>query len=291
MRKFALTAGGVSLSAALAFSIAPAHAAILWVMIVGTDNASCGPFPTPFTPCLTLQQAVTNAQAGDTIVLDLPYDYGPATINKSLHIFARSIGAGTYSPSGVPCLTISGINTIVRVTQYTCDQGGAAQPGIQVNSAKSVQLLDTTLRGGSGAACGILFRPDNNSSMLTIEKSTIEKFGTTTGGAVCLLPRSSASVSAALRGVNVQSNRYGIMATTNASTTVQAVIDSASISGSTVALRSNGVNTTLAVRDSTISNNATALSHLTNSKMESLGGNILLDNTTKGSFTATRPQQ
>jgi hypothetical protein len=290
MRLFSSIAGGGLLLAALIFHPSTASAAIFWVMLVGVDSSGCGTFPSPFNPCRTLQQAVTNASAGDSIYLDFPADYGPATITKSLNIFARTIGAGTFSP-GSPCLTISGANTVVSLSQYTCDQGGAAQPGIRFLAGKALRLSNVTVRGGGGAACGILFQP-NTTATLSVQDSAISHFGTSgAGGAVCVSPRSGASVKAWLTNANLQSNQNGVAATATAPSTVQVGIDGTVISKSSgSALRSTGAAATVFARNSTIAANGVGLSHPSGSVI-SLGGNILVNNTAKGSFTSTQPQQ
>ena len=292
MRKVVSTAAVAAWLAGFGLYVPTADAAdTLYVTLQGTDTGTCGPLPLFPNACRTLQQAVTNASAGDTIFLDFAADYGPAVINKSLNILSRSIDAGTYSPSGVPCLRITGQTTVVRLSRYTCDQGGAAQPGIKF-SGKSLQLDDVTVRGGSGANCGVLVQ-SAVAATLSIQNSLIQQFGTSgTGGGVCLAPASDGSVKGSLSHVTLQSNRNGVVATGTATASVQIAVADTTVNGaSAAALRSSGAMATILVRDSIITNNAIGLSHPNSGKLTSLSGNIVIDNTTKGTFTSTVPQQ
>jgi hypothetical protein len=291
MPTFAPTAAIAALLAALSFHVPTANAAVLYVLLIGTDSPSCGSFPSPFNPCRTLQQAVTNAAAGDTIFLDVAVDYGPATINKSVNILSRSIGAGTYSPAAKPCLTITGTNTVVRLSRYTCDQGGAAQPGIKF-SGKSLQLDDVTVRGGTGAVCGVLVQ-SAIAATISMQNSLIHQFGTSgSGGGVCLTPASGGNVKGSLSNVTLQSNRNGVVATATATSSVQIVLADTRVSEASAAgLRSSGATAKIMVRDSIIARNAIGLLRVSSGNLTSLSGNIVADNTTKGTFTSTVPQQ
>jgi hypothetical protein len=291
MRALAARAALVIATICAALSAQPAAAAkIIHVLFIGADTADCGTFPTPFKPCRTLQKGIDRASAGDSVYFDIPVDYGPAVITKSINIFGRNApGGGTLGPTGA-CLTVNaGPNDIVRISNWTCTQGGAAKHGIVFNSGRALILDRVAIRDGGGTACGVLFRPNSN-AVLSIQDSTIGGFGG--GSGVCLIPRNGADVNAWLGNVSVHSNRYGVVSTPGAGSIIQLGMDGADVTGNAVAgIRSNGTASTVLVRDSTISSNGTGLYRPSGGKIASLGGNILLGNTTKGTFSSTVPQK
>jgi hypothetical protein len=239
-----------------------------------------------------LQKGIDRASPGDSVYFDIPVDYGKAVITKSVNIFGRNApGGGTLSPTG-PCLVINaGPNDIVRIFNWTCVQGGA-QHGIVFNSGRMLVLDRVAIRNGAGSACGVFFQPNNN-AVLSIQDSTISGFGRTgLGGGVCVKPRSGADVKGWLGNVSLPSNRNGIVSTSSAGSVIQLGMDGADVAGNAATgIRSSGAASTVLVRDSTISSNATGLFRSSGGKIVSLGGNILLGNTTKGTFSSTVPQK
>ncbi len=271
-------------------SIAPAAQAA-WLYVgqapFGTDSPDCGPIGKPF--CATLQQAVTNAQPGDSILIEPNGgNVGSATITKAINIVGL-ISAGVYAPNA-PCLVINAHATeVVSLTQFTCDQGGTAKNGIQFNSGKSLRLDNVEIRGGTAGTCGILFKPRAASTLL-ITNSTVSGYGTTgVGGGICIAPRAGGSATATLSHVALRSNRFGLHAEgTNGA--VRLVIASGTIQGNGGSGLYAGTNSSLFVKDSTIIGNNTGLSHA-GGTLVSLGGNVLSGNTHDGAFTSTvKPQ-
>jgi hypothetical protein len=277
----------LTFSVCAALSVAPAAQAA-WLYVgqapFGNDSPDCGPIGKPF--CATLQQAVKNAQPGDSILIEPNGgNVGAATITKSINIVGL-VAAGVYSP-GKPCLTINAhANDVISLTQFTCDQGGAAKNGIQFNSGKSLRLDNVDIRGGSADTCGLLFKPNTNANLL-ISNSTVSGFGTSgTGSGICIAPRSSHHVAATLDHVTLRSNRSGLRAD-GAGGAVTLMIANGTIQGNGSSGLLSGANSTLFVKNSTIVGNATGLSHPGGGTLVSLGGNVISGNTHDGSFTST----
>jgi hypothetical protein len=261
---------------------APASAAQwLFVGTFGTDSSGCGPSGSP--TCRTLQQAATNASAGDFILLESA-DSGPATITKSLNIVG-TIAQGIYSP-GAPCLTVSaGAADIITMTQVVCDMSGAAKHGIVFNSGKRLVLDSVEIRNGGGATCGILFFPHTNSE-LSINNSTISNFGMSgNGGGICLTPRTGHNVKATANYVNFLSDRFGVRADATGGP-VSLLIANSNIQSGNIGI-SSAQHSSVFVKNSTVMGNTTGLTHPTAGTLVSLGGNLVTGNTTKGTFTST----
>ncbi len=269
-----------------------AEAKIIFVFGAGADSPSCGTI-TPFAPCRTLQKGIDRAAAGDWIYLDTLGDFGPAVINKSVNVLVFTLGGGTLGPGAKPCLTVNaGANSVVTLSQYTCDQAGASQHGINVLSVGTLRLDNVTIRNGKGAACGVLFQPSQNAK-LDIQKTTISGFGTSgAGGGICVQPRSGADVHGWLDHVTLNANRNGLSASATSPSLVQLGLENASVTGSSASgLLSSGAASTIVVKNSLVRANAVGLNHVSSGKLISLGGNVVSDNAKKGSFTSKLSQQ
>jgi hypothetical protein len=235
--------------------------------------------------CKTLQYTLDKAAAGDSLILDIVGNYGPAVINKTVHIRGTP-GAGVYAP-GAPCYTINaGANDVVSITGVTCDQAGAAKDGVQFNSGHRLRLVDVTLRRGTGASCGVRFRPNGNAEF-DFADVRASNWGY---AAACVIPRSGADVSGVIDNANLQDNVYGLLSIAGAGSLVAVSCDDCRIAGSTVGAYSNGLDSLVRLKRNLISNNGTGFTHPNNGKMVSNGGNSVFGNTTDGTFTSTEPQ-
>jgi hypothetical protein len=264
---------------------APAGAGFVYVEgIVGIDGPNCGTV-NPFNPCKTLQKGVDRAAPGDLVYLGAPANYGPATITKTVSILGQ-VGDGIFSPNK-PCITVSaGAKDVVSISQLICDQGGGAHNGIQFNTGKSLLLQNMVIRAGGGTACGVLFQP-SGASTFSIQQAAITKFGNTGGGGVCIAPRGTRDVGGVLDDVALHANRIGLSSTAGTGSIRIAVSNGDVQQSSSSGIRSAGATSSIYVTNSTISQNKVGLSHA-NGKLISVGGNILIGNVTKGTFTATQ---
>lgn len=263
----------------------PSMATELVVSTYGQNDSTCGSYVYPARPCKTLQYALNKAASGDTLVLVLVGDYGPATVARAVNIRGAP-GAGIYSPAGVPCLTINaGVNDLVSIAGVTCDQAGASKDGIVFNSGHRLRLVDVTLQRGGSAVCGIRFRPNNNAEF---DFSEVRASNWGLGG-ICVQPRAGADVRGVIENASLQDNMYGILSMAGAGLLVAVTCDGCRIAGGTVGAYSNGVGSTVRLKGDLISNNGTGLSRPNNGKVVSNGGNSVIGNTINGTFTATEP--
>ena len=185
---------------------------ILYVDLNGSDSGTCGPSP---SFCKTLQQAVTNADPGDTVFLMVAGDYGPATIDKTLFVQAVR-GAGVFSPPSVPCITVDGdATTRVALIEFTCDQGGAAQHGIVYLAANSLRLDRVDIRAGSGGTCGLFVNPSIDADF-AMYHTTIANFSGGNGGGICAVAPAGIRVWGSANSSSLQNNQNGVVLTGNA---------------------------------------------------------------------------
>lgn len=281
MRRLAPVAGIVAMLAVPLLHASPAHAAaVILVGIFGVDNATCG----PVQPCRTLQHAVNRAAPGDIIFLGNSVDYGPVTIAKTIHIQGTS-GAGIFSPSNAPCLTINGgVNDEITVDTLICDQAGAASDGILFNSGRALHVSNVDFRGGGDSACGVRFRPTGDATL-----GFFDVILSTWGRGVCLAPRSGADVSGVIANARLQDSQYGIVSTVGAGSVISVICVHCGISGGGTGISSSGAASTVRIRSSRISGNALGLSHPNSGNIVSHGGNAVTGNADNGTVTSTVP--
>src|SRR5262245_45134344 len=121
---------------------APASAGTIYVAPNGADTATCGAVG---TPCKTLQKGHDRADAGGTVLLTQPGNYGGAVITKPMNILGVP-GAGVFSPT-TPCLTVNmaGGNDTLNVSGLTCNMDGVAKDGILFNDGHKLRLENTVI--------------------------------------------------------------------------------------------------------------------------------------------------
>jgi hypothetical protein len=280
-----LLAGAVL--AGLVFTVAPVTAATFYTSPGGSDAGACG---THAAPCRTLQRAINRANDGDTILLTEPGDYGPGVIVDSVNIVGVP-GAGVFSPT-TSCLVFNGAPTaVLNVTDLTCNMDRAPADGVVLNSGHKLRLDNVRVRDLIGSRCGARVKPSSGNTELQVRNSTFSENGTTgsnNGGGICILPTGTGQVSGVLRNNTIQNNRHGVVSSAAGSAGSNVLIDGSDLSGNAGGIFSVGANSTLCVRNSTVSGNTF---------MGLGGGGILLDggnnlvwnNAANGAFTGNCP--
>jgi hypothetical protein len=273
--------------AGIFLTVTPATAATFNVSPGGSDAGSCG---THAAPCRTLQRAINRANDGDTILLTEPGDYGPGVVVDSVNILAVP-GAGVFSPT-TSCLVFNGASTaVLNVTDLTCNMDRAPADGIVLNSGHKMRLENVRVRNLVGSRCGARVKPSSGNTELQVRNSTFSEIGTTgtnTGGGICILPTGTGQVSGVLRNNTIQNNRHGVVSSAAGSAGSNVLIDNSDLSANAGGIFSVGANSTLCVRNSTVSGNT----------FQGLGGggallnggnNLIWNNATDGMFTGNCP--
>jgi hypothetical protein len=289
MRTIARFAGITSTLAVFLLTAPPAWSEHLFVSQFGNDAGD----GSAFQPFRTLQGAINAANGGDTIQLEMGGDYGPGAIdNKSLTIISRQ-GGGIFNPDG-PGLLITGTggDDTITVDGLVIDQGGSANNGIQFNSGHKLNVVNTTIRNGSGGASGIFFQPNGNAE-LNVTNSIISNFGTNgSGSGIRIQPRQGADVTSVLNGVTLQNNRSGLLVSAGDGSDVGVVLEGSTVSGnSVVGVRGTGSRVQIFSGGSTIVNNARGVQSNNGAQVLSPRNNILINNTVNGAFTDTFGQK
>jgi len=267
-----------------------ASAAHLFVSPFGNDGTGTGSANAPF---LTLQGAVNDAQSGDVIQLEMGGNYGGAVINNKTLTILSTEGGGVIEP-GVGGIVFNGAggNDILTIRGLTIDQAGSANNGIVFNSGRKLNVFDSFIQNGSGAASGIFFQPNDAVSELNVRNTVISEFGTSgVGAGIRIAPRAGGDVDVAIEDVAAYNSRTGISSTAGAGSFIDALYKNLLASGGGIGVSSAGAGSTVRLADSTIANNATGLSHPGTAKLISVGGNAVRQNTVNGTFTATEAKQ
>ena len=193
-----MTKSAVALAIAALLSTS-AHAGVsrAWVSGSGVDNGTCGQFS---SPCRTIAGAIANLNPGGEIDVLNPAGYGTFTIPFAMSIINGTGGftAGVIQTlSGQPAITISaGATDVIVLRGLTIEGTKAGGTGIQVNSAGSVTLENSTVSDFTG--WGVSFQPNNSGGTnggLIITNSSIHDNG---AGDVLLQPGGTSGVRATL---------------------------------------------------------------------------------------------
>lgn len=284
MRTIVRLAGVVTALVVSSFAGSPASATnVVFVSAVTGNDSTCSGSTT--SPCRGLGTALTKAFAGDIIQLETGGNYFSATITKAITI---------YSPHGAailggesPCLTINAAATdVVTIDGIQCIPA-SGNHGILFNTGEKLRLRNSSIHGALGATCGVVFQP-NTSAELFIEHSIISENGTSGGGSgICVVPRGKTVVSGVIDTLTAQNNRYAL----RAGGRINLLIQNSIISNNTVGLNSTGATTILRISNTSIYQNGTGLQSATSGDLISIGGNVLVSNTTNGAFTSTEAKQ
>lgn len=279
-------ATAISILTIMSLAAGPTSAALLFVSPFGDDATGDG---SPTAPFKTLQAAHNAAAGDDTIMLEMAGSFGPIVINRSINIQGVP-GAGIFDPPG-PCVTVNAPGKTVIIDNVTCDQSGDAQHGILINTAHKVNVTNSTIRGGTGAKCGIFAQPNANSELNVID-TTIGPFGPANpGGGICIIPRSGADVIGTVTDAELLNGFFSLRSVAGSGSTVRVSVEDVTASGNNIGISSNGSGSNVAISNSTITANTTGVTHLNNGRVVSLGDNTMIWNSGDGSFTSTKAKK
>ena len=298
----ALVAAGLSASAVSAATFRTA------VAVSGVDTNPC----TPAAPCRTISYALTQTSPGGEMFILSSGGYGAFTVTQAVTISAPSgIIAAVSAASGNAITVTAGISDTVILNGFLLDGlAGAGTNGVQVNSAGSVSVGESSITGFSGQ--GINFVPNVGTGSSTLILSNTTLYGNTTGSvmvapvggttgqnagraffratgfvnspAVFDATNALGPVSAQIHDSRIRNNPgNGIVATApNQSVPVQIQIDNSNIYSVTNAFTTNGPGATITLAASSLSKVSTVAT--------SNGGNIVsYGNNAMGFFTTLGP--
>jgi hypothetical protein len=323
MQKLIMSFAATACFAALCGAAAPAHAAFAtFVSGDGSDGNTC---LTPTTACRQLSGASGAISKTDAfgIVHVLPGDYTGFTVDKTLDIRAEGGLASVQSVVLIPGGGNTGIlvdgNVVVRISglEVHTGNGGIALVG----SGGILHIENCVLVPDAGASdFGIDFRP-SGASELYVSDTVVAASGIgALGGGMQIKPTGSGGAKVVLDNTRVANNAVGISIDGRATTGSNAVtVRNGTIAGSTTfglnaidsgggatnvmiegsssnnngsqGVVANGVNTTVRMRDSTVTGNARGLIFVASGKIISHGGNVVAGNTVNGAFSSSLPQQ
>ena len=226
-------------------------------------------------------------QAAVTVNLnEATYPNGVVTL-RNLN-FNGFLGNGAFAP-GTDGIRVLGGGAAVHIENVTI-QGFALQ-GIGFAPSSSVDLFvrDTVISNSQGV--GILVKPSGASSAkVVLDNVNVEgnANGITIDGRT-----TSGSIKAALRDSSIGGHgAFGVYGVDSGSGATNVTVEeSTSANNTTFGIGSSGVNSTVRVRNSTVTGNGTGLQIASSGKIISLGGNSVRGNTSNGAFTATEAQQ
>ena len=199
----------------------------------GVDSGSCG---ASTSPCLTLNVALQNASAGNTIEVVRGGAFGPIYLtgaiaiagpaDKSLFIVNSGappgcIGAapGTCAPSTTAGVQINaGATDQIKLKDMVVSAGSAGTAAIQIDSAQGVTMTGVTGRGGTSSSLGAIVTatPATNNLALFIHNCDIAF--SAFGGGVLLQPSGSVGAAVEFSGGEIHHATFGLQINANSTT-------------------------------------------------------------------------
>jgi hypothetical protein len=228
-----LSALVISLGLCLQAATAEAQFAQTWVSGAGDDANTC----TRTSPCLTFEGAVNKTAAfGEINCLDSG-PFGPLAIAKSLTIRCVGVEGGAAAPGANGIIIAAATTDDVVLDGLDFEGGGpSAQSanGIDIESAASVTIRNCRIAGFASTfppnGAGILVVNSSDMELLVVD-SVIEN---NAYAGIYLRPGSSANLQATINRVQINNNKFGVVA--------DGTIGTGKINGT--------------VRDSTVGNNS-----------------------------------
>jgi hypothetical protein len=279
----------------------------------GTDTGNCDSLA---AACRQISFALTKTDAYGTVHA-LAGSYDGFDITSPVDIVAAP-GTATVISGGAQAISIAANR--VRIKGLSLDGFSGVivtQPDSVILSVEDCSII----YGAAAAAIGFDFRTTGGASTLSLIRTNFIRtdFGPASN-AVRIRPTGAASVIAVLDDVHIDRPPSGIVVDGRATTGTNAVtirdstvagsttfgvnaVDggggstSVVIEGSTVSSNaaqgvvSNGVNTTVRMRDSTVTGNARGIIFANSGKLISQGGNVVSGNTVDGVFSSTVAQK
>jgi hypothetical protein len=265
---------------AIALASMPAHAQQrVFVSGLGSDSNPC----TVTQPCRTFQQAYNTAVAnGEIDVLD-PAGYGPLTITHGISIQAHGFGGITATSAGT-AITISVTTQFdpVSLNGLLLDGGGSGLIGIQINSGRSVQILNSVVRHFGG---GIIDETSTNGANLLIEDTIVSD---NRNSGIVVNP-SGTGAEATLNRITANNNLFGVVLDSTSGVVIagkKATISNSVISNNSMIGLLANPGTVAWLAKTVISGNQTGV-NVSGGFVDSYGDNYINDNMTPvmGSLT------
>lgn len=153
------------------------------VSVSGVDTNPC----TPAAPCRTISYALTQTSPGGEMFILSSGGYGAFTITQAVLITAPSgIIAAVSASSGNAITVNAGPSDTVILNGFLLDGlAGAGTNGVQVNSAGSVSVGDSSITGFSGQGINFVPSVGTGSSTLIVTNTTLYS---NTSGSVMVAP-------------------------------------------------------------------------------------------------------
>jgi hypothetical protein len=126
-----------------------------------------------------------------------------------------------------------------------------------------------------------------------VADSTFSEVGDTgVGGAIRVAPRSGADVIASIRNCSILNALTALFVLAAINSPTDVMMNPSYIGGSGNAVTASGAGAVVRIKGSLIANNTgTALNRVNGGRIVSLGGNSIVGNAVKGSFSSTQPQE
>lgn len=301
---------------ATALTCSPAAAATeTWVSGTSGKDSNTSSSCQPSAPCATFSAALTVTSPGGTIFCaDPPLNIGPLTISEDVTIECNggAVPASGLGGNGININT-AGVNVTLRgLSIYGVDGPVSPQPiGIDITAAAVVRVEHCKIYGFATAgveiepsagnisvkiqdstitknASGVLIAPTGGASVvMSVEQSQIENStggglkAAGSGGPITLSVSESTISQNGANGLNAVSSSSNVMVNLS-----RDVIASNGLAG----VQANGGNAAVTVDNTSILNNATALSAVGGGRILTYGTNRIVGNAGTG-FSSNAPLQ
>jgi hypothetical protein len=301
---------------------ASAQATRTWVSGVGDDVNPCS----RTAPCRTFAGAISKTAAGGEINCLDPASFGAVTITKSISLICEGVVNGVTA-SGTNGININGAGITVLLSGFDINGLSAGLSGVNFINGSSLHIKNSTIRLFNSTTTppfGIKFTPaDVNGATLVVDNVTVENNGATSGatGGILVQPATGVPATVLISNTRVtDNNRGGVRIDASAAgSSIKATISDSQITDNQIGLYARSaagggtVNVTLAnsvvsgnassgilsedalttvtVSNSLVTQNGNGLRVMTGGALVSQGGNVVVSNTTNGSFTATIAKQ
>jgi hypothetical protein len=244
---FTALATTLTLGLSLSFSYAAGSSPVAWVSKqFGNDVSGCGPVT---SPCKTFQFAHDQVVApGGTINVRDAGGYGRLVIKNAISIINESgVVAGVFGASGDAIKIQAGATDDILIKGVILDGGGVGNNGINLTSARSLFVVNCTIRGfgAVGPNGNGIYVNSNTGTALTIVDTILSRGGNT---GLWVAPQSAASVIATITRAQFNNNAFaGFYADSTGGSVTATIEDSvASLNGKGIYGFGSNTNVTLA---------------------------------------------
>jgi hypothetical protein len=261
---------GLLLAAAVHAAPANAQATRTWVSGLGSDTDPCS----LTAPCKTFAGAMSKTASGGEISVLGPGGYGSVTIDKPITINGEGTLASILASSGTGIIVNAGAGgkVVLRNLMITGAGGGGIGVNIVSGDVSIQNCMISQFTNGFIGGIGIYMSGSSTSIISVIDTNLVNNSHGT------WLATSSGFAIASFDNVRVTgSSGYGVIASNNAFITLnRSYVASAGTGG----LLTNATGATINANDSTLTNNAIAVSASASGSTIRLNNVSLYDNTT-----------